>query len=131
MSAHRSASHQNQHDQATCPECVNKARRPFALVQYSMEPQCKISSAPIHGQASSSSQMEHALSAVACNSEAYEPLERWKDEKFREQSWHGIGRELMLDEWSRDNISDCGRPEDGLQRLSFEPFVPHDIETEE
>jgi hypothetical protein len=131
MSAHQSASHPNQHDQTTCPECLSKARCPFALIQYPMEPKCKTSSAPMHGQALSSSQMEHALSAVARNLEAYEPLKRWNDEKLREQSWHGISRELMSDEWSRDNISDCGRPADGLQRLSFEPFVPHDRETEE
>ena len=28
------------------------------------------------------------------------PLQRWEQEDFREQPWHGIARELMIDEWA-------------------------------
>jgi len=54
-----------------------------------------MSADPIYGQIPSSPRGEHAAAAMEYDFEAYEPMKRWKDEKFREQPWHGIARELM------------------------------------
>jgi hypothetical protein len=98
MSAHQSTYHQNQHDQTTCSEFPSSAQCPLAPVQYLTEAKCKTSSAPKHSQALSPPQVEHTLSAVERDFEVYEPMKRWEDEKFQEQAWHGIARELMSDE---------------------------------
>ena len=94
-SAGRSTFHQSQHDQTTCPQCLNKERCHFAPVQCSLESQHKIAADPMYGQMPSSPRGIHAAAAIECDFEAYEPMKRWKDEKFREQPWHGIARELM------------------------------------
>ncbi len=88
-----------------------------------------MSSAPMHGQTPSSPRGEHAVAAMERDSEAYEPVKRWKDEKFQEQPWHGIARELMSDEWSGDYISGCQQIAEALIQ---NPFVEeYGIETEE
>jgi len=36
---------------------------------------------------------------------AYTPLQRWEQETFREQPWHGIARELMVDSARNETAS--------------------------
>jgi hypothetical protein len=128
-SARRSTFHQYQHDQTTCPQCLSKERCPFALLQYSWRSQHKTSSDPMHSQMPSSPRGEHAAAAMECDFEAYNPMKRWEDEKFREQPWHGIARDLMSEECSGDYISGCQQVAEARIQT---PFVGEDgIETEQ
>jgi len=98
MSASRSAFDQNHHYQATCPRCLSTGQYPFASVQDALGSKYQLFLVSKHGQKLPSSQMKHALAAIETCLEAYEPIKRWQDEKFQEQPWHGIARDLMPDD---------------------------------
>jgi len=42
----------------------------------------------------------------------YTPLQRWEQETFREQPWHGIARELMVDSSGNETAGDEENGED-------------------
>ena len=101
--ARPSASPDYQRDQNI--PCLSKDGRHVVLGNSSMELKRVLSLASRLGQMPLSSPEGDTIAPVEHGSEAYTPLQRWEHENFREQPWHGIARELMVDEWSRDYIS--------------------------
>lgn len=67
-----------------------------------------------------SSPEERAIALAGHHSKAYTPLQRWERENFREQPWHGIARELIVDERSGDYISG---PQETAEAVVSNPFI--------
>ena len=105
MGACQPASHDYQHDQNARLPCLSKDRRYVALDDSSMEPKRTLSPVSRLGQMPLSSPEEHAIASAGHHYKTYTPLQRWEHENFREQPWHGIARELIVDELSGDYIS--------------------------
>lgn len=67
-----------------------------------------------------SSPDEHVIASAGHHSKAYTPLQRWEHESFREQPWHGIARELIVDERSGDYIPG---PQETAEAVVPNPFI--------
>ena len=120
MGARQSASHDYKHDQSIRLPSLNKDRRYVAPDDSSMEPKRTLSPVSRLGQMPLSSPEGHAFASAGHHSKAYTPLQRWKNENFREQPWHGIARELMVDEQSGDYISGS---QETAEAVVSNPFI--------